>query len=759
MDPLSIAASIFATEHAAGAVRTSLRKFGGMWEVMPVEVQGIYVESTKIVDVCDALAKGLQEETNVPNRDALELLHTKLDETTLALTRVSQILKARKREPIKQAKISRPLLGAARLSREDLKVLKALLYNHRAGLSYLATTILSNHINEGNIQPRKILSELEQELRSHSPIPDNLQSQTPRSSISLNSLDRIRIILPSATADQHPKDSNLVEKYMMKLGLRYRRYFDKLIFEQDTSYYIKMKPTAGLEPIEKPKLEELKPEIFDNVFSDLTKEASSNRGGNIGELLLIVCDVHSAVPNTVPFTRDKFVTIINNLGLSPGIFQALYAGTPKSMYYGRDGDSKREGFILRTPMSGTENWTLAISWDSECRTLNGFLHGLQTNEISSLVTYLGDSREELIHPMNLPVILCEMITESDSNGIKRRAKELYQVEIRTNYHGYPRNEAAEEGHAKSPEKDFEEMTRSLNIIISRLAFHEMRINANAVFTDQILERILAFETDAKNLEEGGEEEWHKKLQSASRPLLERLVHLKTEHQALLLEIACNQKIAQSQLEIVYNLVAQRDNKDNLKLAKVSTDIANTTKDDSRAMRTIAVMSIAFLPGTFVSSFFSMDMFNWQAAKDEAVLSSRFYIYWAVAVPLTLVVFIVWFLWLRSTNKHDKYTLNSENDIRGEANNFSTLISMSSQSPAWYRKARTRFRAKDEETQPIEESTPTNLPRPSSPTEPMINAHRGDGSFRSDLFQDTTDWGLESSTTNTVSRYTTSSKTV
>ena len=32
------------------------------------------------------------------------------------------------------------------------------------------------------------------------------------------------------------------------------------------------------------------------------------------------------------------------------------------------------------------------------------------------------------------------------------------------------------------------MTRSLNIIISRLAFHEMRTHANAVFTDQILER-------------------------------------------------------------------------------------------------------------------------------------------------------------------------------------------------------------------------------------------------------------------------------
>ena len=48
-------------------------------------------------------------------------------------------------------------------------------------------------------------------------------------------------------------------------------------------------------------------------------------------------------------------------------------------------------------------------------------------------------------------------------------------------------------------------------------------------------------------------------------------------------------------------MAQRDNKDNLKMAKISADIAAVTKDDSFAMRTIAVMSITFLPGTFVAA--------------------------------------------------------------------------------------------------------------------------------------------------------------
>ncbi|CAN9095859.1 unnamed protein product, partial [Alternaria alternata] len=123
----------------------------------------------------------------------------------------------------------------------------------------------------------------------------------------------------------------------------------------------------------------------------------------------------------------------------------------------------------------------------------------------------------------------------------------------------------------------------------------MRIHANAVFVDQILSHINTGDPPP---------DWDKKLTPVIQSLEDRLNHLQTEQCALLLEISCNQKIAQSQLQIVYNLIAQRDNKDSLamaelqtELARIQTTIANTTKEDSYAMRTIAVMSILFLPGT------------------------------------------------------------------------------------------------------------------------------------------------------------------
>ena len=87
---------------------------------------------------------------------------------------------------------------------------------------------------------------------------------------------------------------------------------------------------------------------------------------------------------------------------------------------------------------------------------------------------------------------------------------------------------------------------------------------------------------------------------------------------------------------LYSLVSQHDN-------QINADIAKATKRDSSAMTTIAILTIIFLPGAFVAALFSMNMFNWDAGAGEPVVSSRFKYYWAVTVPLTIVVIMVWII--------------------------------------------------------------------------------------------------------------------
>jgi hypothetical protein len=137
------------------------------------------------------------------------------------------------------------------------------------------------------------------------------------------------------------------------------------------------------------------------------------------------------------------------------------------------------------------------------------------------------------------------------------------------------------------------------------------------------------------------------------------------------------------------------------LARIQTTIANTTKEDSYAMRTIAIMSIIFLPGTFVSSFFSMDMFDWQAPKGASVVSFRFWIYWAVTAPLTVVVVSVWFLWLRTHKKHE---VDGQNDSTLAVSSSNPIVKPDPNGAGkkyWFRRQRARVLAKDEEKHAVD----------------------------------------------------------
>ncbi|KAF2443866.1 hypothetical protein P171DRAFT_495744 [Karstenula rhodostoma CBS 690.94] len=81
------------------------------------------------------------------------------------------------------------------------------------------------------------------------------------------------------------------------------------------------------------------------------------------------------------------------------------------------------------------------------------------------------------------------------------------------------------------------------------------------------------------------------------------------------------------MNLVFNLVTQQD-------SSTSTTIAREAKADGSAMRTIATLTMVFLPGTFVSSVFSMPILG----------GVHWRLYVAITIPLTLLVFVTWWMW-------------------------------------------------------------------------------------------------------------------
>lgn len=105
-----------------------------------------------------------------------------------------------------------------------------------------------------------------------------------------------------------------------------------------------------------------------------------------------------------------------------------------------------------------------------------------------------------------------------------------------------------------------------------------------------------------------------------------------------------EKRAERQITATQHLVASANASTNLAVAHDTRAVAVASKRDASSMKMLAAVTTTFLPGAFVATLFSMDMFDWFAGEGERVVSARFWVYWSVTVPLTLITVGTWLGW-------------------------------------------------------------------------------------------------------------------
>jgi hypothetical protein len=79
---------------------------------------------------------------------------------------------------------------------------------------------------------------------------------------------------------------------------------------------------------------------------------------------------------------------------------------------------------------------------------------------------------------------------------------------------------------------------------------------------------------------------------------------------------------------------------NQKDAKANVLLAKQSKKDGSAMKTIAIVTMGFLPGTFFATVFAIPSLQWTS---DQVVTEKFWVYLAFTVPATLGVFAIWFM--------------------------------------------------------------------------------------------------------------------
>uniref|UniRef100_A0A8H7KE68 Uncharacterized protein n=1 Tax=Bionectria ochroleuca TaxID=29856 RepID=A0A8H7KE68_BIOOC len=90
------------------------------------------------------------------------------------------------------------------------------------------------------------------------------------------------------------------------------------------------------------------------------------------------------------------------------------------------------------------------------------------------------------------------------------------------------------------------------------------------------------------------------------------------------------------MTLVFHLLTQQD-------SLTSTEISRDMKKDSASMKTIAVLTMVFLPATAVSSFFGMAFFN-LSDTGQFVASREIWMFAVTSVPLTVIILSLWVFW-------------------------------------------------------------------------------------------------------------------
>ncbi|KAK3296415.1 uncharacterized protein B0H64DRAFT_169712 [Chaetomium fimeti] len=93
--------------------------------------------------------------------------------------------------------------------------------------------------------------------------------------------------------------------------------------------------------------------------------------------------------------------------------------------------------------------------------------------------------------------------------------------------------------------------------------------------------------------------------------------------------------------------------------ETNMEIATATGEDSRQMRSIALVTMIFLPGTFFASMFSMTFFNWKGGADSdsagdnsgPTVSPEIWIYFLMTASSTMITLLLFWYFILSRQRN------------------------------------------------------------------------------------------------------------
>ncbi|KAI5922196.1 hypothetical protein F4810DRAFT_299966 [Camillea tinctor] len=296
----------------------------------------------------------------------------------------------------------------------------------------------------------------------------------------------------------------------------------------------------------------------------------------------------------------------------------------------------------------TRGWEIMLSYSFRDGITTGFVKGTESSDIVKSLAHLTDCRSDVGHPLLLPMII--LTHDLSAKGdIRQRGNREW---LRSLENAITMRDEIDE-HEAYTIFDVDTINRDLvecnsQVLWKRPQAYQVIVSefkaALTKYRDRVRDERDSEKMKALNASMEGRLEFYRiKLTGMEHYIHTTLERLHIQRQAL------------------YNIMTQRESKLNLEMAAQQRRLAHASKRDSTAMKTLSLLGAVFLPGTFLSSIFSMTFFNFDVGDGKEV-SSDLWIYFAVTIPLTLAIVLSW--WALDHYREKQYAAEDQDIEKG-----------------------------------------------------------------------------------------------
>ncbi|EQB54938.1 hypothetical protein CGLO_05189 [Colletotrichum gloeosporioides Cg-14] len=282
------------------------------------------------------------------------------------------------------------------------------------------------------------------------------------------------------------------------------------------------------------------------------------------------------------------------------------------------------------------------------------VYGCTERQMSDIEARIRRSNEQLNHPLLMSGIFVELERKRLVLSVDQLVDEFTLKSDELESEPWNMDPKADEDGQKT-QKDYLKVCLRSRSLIDHIQASKRQLSKFLDEIDEVAEELQSLSPGARWAESPATQT---KLGKIGRDMRKRVEDIIREYDDKIDE--CNKVVYNTSLAVqtVWNHKMRQDSFTTTEISKANRAMAFDTRHESAQMRTIAILTMIYLPLSSVAAIFSMDMFNWEASAGESIVSKHIWLFAVLTVGLTFLTLVAWRVGTQRskdvTKKADKY---------------------------------------------------------------------------------------------------------